>query len=374
MNPKLMIWGFAIVIASMSCKSEARNNSLNTVEQFEVFSPKKIDTVYYNYYVADIMARNNVEIRSRVKGYLEKIHIDEGEQVKKGQLLFSISSQEYQEELLKAEANYTTAVAEMRTRELELQNAEMLLEKEVISKTEVDMAKARLKAAQSQVAFAKSLTKSASLNLAYTHIRSPFSGYINRIQYKVGSLIDESTLMTTLSDVSEVFAYFNVSEKEYLDLVATNADEGDEVSLILANGEEHIVSGIIETIEGEFDQSTGSISYRARFDNPGNILRHGSSGKIKIAQHLHDVIVIPQKSTFEIQDKNFVYILNENNEVEMRLFEPELRLPQLYTVASGIDTTDKVVFEGVNLLRSGQEIEPVEFDIDQFLKNQMILQ
>lgn len=365
-----IFWILGITLISMACNSQASTNTDEELETFQVFTPLVKDTSYFNYYVADIAAINNVEIRSRVKGYLEKIHIDEGQRVAKGQLLFSISNQEYREELLKAKANYASAVAELKAKELEMNNAEMLFEKDVISQTEVEMAKARLEAARSQVAVTRSQEASANLNLAFTEIRAPFSGVVNRIQYKIGSLIDESTLMTTLSDDAEVFAYFNVSEREYLNFIRRKVKNEEEVSLILANGEEHKTKGNIETIEGEFDNVTGSISFRARFQNPGNILRHGATGKIKLVRSLENVMIIPQKSTFELQDKLFVYVVTKDNEVEMRQITTGIRLPQLFTVTEGLDTSDRVVFEGVQLLRAGQKINAQKFSLDDFFASQ----
>ncbi len=338
--------------------STDKNDKSTKQQQFQVTSPILIDTSYYNDYVSDIHSVQNVEIRARVKGYIETIHVDEGKMVKKGQVLFSISNQEYKEDVLKAKANLKNAIAEAKAAELDLQNIRILVEKKVVSKTEMEMAQSKLDALNANIEEARSHEVSAMLKLSFTEIKAPFDGVIDRIPNKPGSLIDEGTLLTTLSDNEEVFAYFNVSEKEYLDF-ATNVKEHskkNDVTLILANNKEHSHKGNVETIEGEFDNVTGNIAFRARFANPDKILKHGSSGKIRLLKNLKNALVIPQKSTFEIQDKIYVYILDENNHVQMKSFVPKLRIPHLFIVESGLTTKDRIIYEGIQEVKDGMLI------------------
>lgn len=364
----LFISIFAALLGA--CASQANTKDETVLDSYHVFNPAIIDTTYNTDYVADISAIKNVEIRSRVKGYLEAIHVDEGQRVQKGQLLFSLSNLEYKEELLKAKSNYTSALAEMKAMELALRNSEMLFNNEVVSEMEVEMDRAKLAAAKAQVEVAKSMEIHAQLNLSYTQIKAPFSGIINRIDYKIGSLVDESTLMTTLSDDSEVFAYFNVSEKEYLEYINAPEKYADAVKLILANGKVHIVDGKIETMEGEFDNVTGNISFRAKFKNPDFMLRHGSSGKVRLTRTLNDVMIIPQKSAFEIQDKIFVYTVDAANTVKMQSFKTSMRLPHLYVVASGITEKDLLVYEGIQELKQGQTVQPVKSTLQALMASQ----
>ena len=341
---------------SMGCSLE---KGTAQADKYLVTKPILIDTTYFIDYVADIHSIKNVDIRSRVKGYLDDILVDEGMPVKKGQILFRISSHEYKEELLKAKANLKNAIAEAKTAELNVQNVRILVEKNIVSNTELEMAKAKLAALDAKIEEADSQEESANLRLAYTEIRAPFDGILDRIPNKVGSLIDEGTLLTTLSDNSEVYAYFNVSEKEYLDFKSdVSGSYSKSVKLILANNEEHKYLGQIETIEGEFDNATGSIAFRARFANPDKLLKHGSSGKIRLTRSVKSALIIPQKCTFEIQDKMFVYVVDNNNIVTARTVVPQLRIPHLYILASGITQNDKFIYEGIQDVREGMTVTP----------------
>jgi membrane fusion protein (multidrug efflux system) len=229
-------------ITLMACSTDKETN--NTEEKFPVTNPIVIDTIYTQEYVADIQSVQNVELRSRVKGFVEAIHVDEGKPVKAGQLLFSISSKEYKEALIKAKASLKSAIAEAKAAELDVKNIQTLVDKNVVSKTELEMAQSKLDAANAKIDEAKSDESNAALNLSFTEIKAPFDGIINRIPNKMGSLIDEGTLLTSISDNKEVFAYFNVSEKEYLDFISIKAsEEKNQVSLVLANNQLHKQNG-----------------------------------------------------------------------------------------------------------------------------------
>ncbi|MGF1635756.1 MAG: efflux RND transporter periplasmic adaptor subunit [Cyclobacteriaceae bacterium] len=346
-------------INQISCTGHANNEKKDRIESYTVYQPIQIDTIYYSEFVADISAIRNVEIRSRVTGYMENIHIDEGQRVQQGQLLFSLSDQEYKEAVLKAEAKRKSALADLKAMELEMQSTETLLKNDIISNTQAGIVRARLEAAKAQVEVAKSQEKDAQLNLSYTKIKAPFSGVVNRINNKVGSLIDESTLITSLSDDSEIFAYFNLSEKEYYEFIEQKKDQGEQsVQLILATGDMHTSQGKIETIDGQFDIVTGNISVRARFKNPNFLIKHQSTGKIRFGKKLENVLVIPQKSTFEIQDKTFVYCLDDQNKIVMKSLIPALKIPHLYIVDNGITDQDRIIYEGIQQVKVNQEINP----------------
>lgn len=364
---KFLLGGVAFLALFTACQDN--ENEVLEPESYKVFNPLVKDTVAFEDYVCDIKSVNNVEIRTRVKGYVESIHIDEGKFVKKGQLMFKISSQEYQEELLKARAVLKNAQADLKASEIEYNNVVQLSEKQIVSKTEVEMAKAKKEAAKAKVEEAQSMEYSAQLKLSLCDIKAPFDGFVDRIPNKIGSLVDEGTLVTTLSDNNEIFAYFNVSERDYLNFMKDQkmGNKTDVVELVLANGDVYDQKGIIETTDGQFDSETGTLAFRARFKNPERLLKHGSSGKIRLERKIKKAIIIPQKATFEVQDKLYVYVLNSNNELEARSIKISLRLPNIYIVENGISAKDNLLLEGIQLVRVGDKIAPKQTDLVQVL-------
>lgn len=326
---------------------------------------------YTHDYVAHIQSLQHVELRTRVKGYIEKIHVDEGDSVKDGQILFSISRKEYEVNLLKTKAMQKSAIADAKTAELDLQNVKILVEKNIVSKTALEMAQAKLDAFRAKVDEAQSQVTSAKLNLSYTVIKAPFDGIIDRIPNKVGSLVDEGTLLTTISDNTRVFAYFNVPEKEYLEFT-TIMDSGKEndVVFVLANNQIHKYKGCIETVAGKIDKTTGNIAFRASFPNPDLLLKHGSSGEVRIIKEERGALIIPQKATFEIQDKIYVFTVDSDNIVKMRSVVPKLRVPQLYVIESGLSSNDRIVYEGIQLVKEGDKIIPEMVPMKQILTEQ----
>jgi RND family efflux transporter MFP subunit len=343
------------------CSCNINKNKENIQEIYPVTEVIKIDTFSYTDYVTEIHALQNVEIRARLKGYLDKFHVDEGVYVKKGQLLFSINNKEYVEELAKAKAIYKSTIAQVKAAELEVKNVLKLAEKKIVSSTEIEMAKNKLEAEKANLEEALANKTNAKLKLENTEIRAPFNGVINRIPHKIGSLIDEGTLLTSISENDEVYAYFDLSEKEYLNYarnIEKDSINSKVVTLILADGIEHSYKGMIETIEGEIDENTGNIAFRARFKNTNKILKHGASGKIRLLKKYKNAMVIPQKSTFEIQDKLYVYVLNKKNELEVRNIETNYRLPHLFIISKGLREGDKILFEGIQNVKNGLSIKP----------------
>ncbi len=346
---------FSIIL--ISCKED---KNLESKEVYPVTQPIYIDSNTYVDYVAEIMAVQNIEIRAKAQGYLEKVLVDEGQFVKKDQLLFQINNREYLGELAQKSAALKIAQAEAKSAELELENTKKLVEKNVVSKTELEFAKNNVLAAKGKVEQAQAEETQAKQMLSYTDIRAPFDGVINRLPQKIGSLVTDGTLLTTLSQNESVFAYFDVSEKEYLDFMSRLTKESKkerEVQLVLANGKLHKQIGTIETMDGEFDSRTGNLSFRARFENPDKLLKHGSSGKIRIEKDLKHALIIPQKATFEIQDRIFVFVVDKTGKVSMRQVEIKTRIPHLYVVASGLKSNEKIIYEGIQSLSEGMEIE-----------------
>lgn len=346
------------LVCIFSCKQNGTPASAKP-ESFKVVTPHMLDTVFIKEYVADIHSLRNVEIRTRVKGFIEKIHVDEGKPVRGGQLLFTLGGRELKENVLRAKAVLKSLIAELKVAEVELKNTRLLAEKKVVASTELEMAIARKEAVDAKIEEAKATLAIAHLNLSFAEIRAPFDGVINRIPFKTGSLVDEGELLTTLSNNKEVFAYFNVSEKEFFDFIQKDSrGKMADVSLLMANNEMFPYQGKVETVENEIDKTTGNVAFRARFNNPELILKHGASGKIQVREELKNALVIPQKSTFEIQDKIYVFVVDGSNTIRVRNVIPKLRLTHLYVIDSGLSIQDKVLFEGIQQVKEGIKISP----------------
>jgi membrane fusion protein (multidrug efflux system) len=303
-----------------------------------------MDTSFVREYVAQIQAVRNIEVRAQEKGYLEQIFVDEGQYVHAGQLLFRIMPKMYEAELLKAEA----AVKEAS---LDLLNAKTLAEKNIVSKTEQQIAEAKLDEAKAE-------EKLARLHLSLTEIKAPYAGVIDRLPLKIGALVDEGALLTTLSDNSNVYAYYNVPESEYLGYKTLGkTDSKQQVSLLLANGQLHKHPGIIETIEGQFDNETGNIAFRAKFPNPDMLLKHGETGKVQMTVPLKNALIIPQKATYELQDKVYVFVVGKDNKISSRNIIIKSRISNIYIVESGLAAGDKILLDGVQTAKDDQQIE-----------------
>lgn len=321
------------------------------------------NTSYDSEYVAEIQSVNYVEVRSRVKGHIERIHVDEGQAVKEGQLLFTLSFMEFEKELQKANAAYKSAQADLKAAEVELSNVKRLLEKNIVAEGEYEVAKAKVEALSADLEEAAANKEQVALNLSFAHIKAPFNGFVNRIPNKVGSLIDDGDMLTSISDNREVFAYFNLSEIDYLNYVSAGDQQANNVSLKLANQTLYPHAGKIEMIESEFDHATGNIAFRARFPNPDGLLKHGSNGKVVINKRLENALMIPQKSTFEIQDKLYVYVVNQQGVLQQRNIIPKMRFPDFYVVESGLSKEEQIVYEGVETLKDGDKVMPKFIDL-----------
>lgn len=359
------------IIASCKNKENSESEENQVLHEYPVIEVFTKDITSKLEYVADIHAVQNVEIRARVEGYLEAILVDEGKTVTKGQALFQINQEEYQAELNRAKANLKSAEAETKSAQVELERVKLLVDKNVIAKTELDLAEAKLEIAKAKIEQAKADEIAASVKLANTYIRSPFNGIIDRIPFKIGSLISEGSLLTSISDIESVNAYFKVSEVEYLKYFYNKGNDSlmnSKVQLILADGTVYPFNGKIETMETEFEIGTGALAVRAKFKNPDKVLKHGSTGKIVINEVLRNSVIIPQKSTIEIQDKNYVFLVDNNNMLIMKSFKPSQRYGDFYIVSEGLKAGDKIVYEGVQSLKEGKVIQPKIIDTKEIIK------
>lgn len=354
-----------LVLLAGSCTVNSNESKAEAApRQVPVVRLTVMDTTVYKEYIADIQASKNVELRSRLSGFLEKVYVDEGAIVKAGQVLFSLNNEEYKADYAKAEAAVNIAIAEAKKVELEKERTKKLVEKNIVSKTEQELIAVQHKAALSKVEEAKAVLNQSRTKLSQTLIRAPFNGRIDRILLKTGSLLSEGALITTISDLNALNVYFDISEAEYLNLASDSNFNSNsfknEVKLILANGQEYPYTGMAQIVESEFEPNTGSISLRAKFPNSEGLLKHGASGRIAVPVSTGDTKFIHQKAVFEIQDKTYVYVLNDDETVKMKPFRAGQRVGHYYIVEDGLDKNQKIVFEGVQGLRDGMKVRAVD--------------
>ncbi len=312
--------------------------------KFVVTNPLRTDTELTRDYVAQIRAIQHIELRALEKGYLQRIFVDEGQPIVKGKTMFQLMPMIYQAEVQKASA-------EADVTEIEYKNTKLLADKNVVSPNELALANAKLNKAKAEVAL-------ATTHKSLTEIKAPFDGIMGRFQVRLGSLVNEGDLLTTLSDNSTVWVYFNVSEAEYLKYKSQpDADKGTAVKLLMANGQVFDQPGKVSTIESDFNNETGNIAFRANFPNPKGLLRHGETGKVLMTVPMKNVLIIPQKATFDVLDKKFVFVVDDKNVVHSRPITVSAELPQVYVVETGIAETDKVLVDGLRKVRDGAAID-----------------
>ncbi len=336
-------------------------------------------------YPALIKGKTDIEIRPQVSGFITKVHVDEGQHVTKGQVLFTIDQVQFEAAVRQAEAAVAQAQAAVNSAKTSVSTAQMtadtkrnLLNKNIISQFEYQVAdndlqnaKAGLAQAQASLATAQQQVTIAKKNLGYTVVTAPSDGVVGSIPNREGSLASPSSAqpLTTISDNSEIYAYFSLTEKDLLEMtdggqrsLAQAIESMPEVTLTLANGTEYPMKGKVATVNGLIDTSTGAASVRALFSNPSGMLRSGSTGTISIPVNESNALVIPQKATFEVQDRRFVYLVNDSNKVVSQpITVMEISDGQNFVVTSGLKVGDRVAIEGVgSKLKDGMKINPVD--------------
>jgi len=330
-----------VLIVVSGCASHTKEHETET--KFLVTTPVVKDTIITQEYVSQIRSIQHIELRALEKGYLQNIYVDEGQFVKKGQTMFQIMPLLYQAELQKA-------AAEANFAEIEYKNTKALADSNIVSENELALAKANYDKAKAALSLAE-------VHLGFTEIKAPFDGIMDRFHVRLGSLVDEGDLLTTLSDNSMMWVYFNVPEAEYLEYIThANRDSLQVVTLEMANGKLFDQKGIVETIGADFNNETGNIPFRATFSNPKGILRHGETGNVLVQTPLNNAILIPQKATFEVLDKKYVFVINEESQIESRQIKIGEELPHIYEVAEGLATDDKILLEGLRLVRENDHI------------------
>lgn len=308
-------------------------------------SPKAKDVVITQDYVCQIRSQRHINVKALQGGYLEAIQIKEGQAVKTGDVLFKILPTLYQ-------AKLDAELAEAKLAQIEYNNTKKLFDDKVVSFQEVLLAQAKLDKANAKA-------KLSAAELDFTIVKAPFDGIIDRLHEQHGSLIKEGDALTTLSDNSLMWVYFNVPEARYLEYMtsAGRASESQHIELVLANGSKFSHTGQIGAIEAKFNNETGNIPFRVDFPNPERLLRHGQTGNVLIQRTLKNAIVIPQRATFEILDKRYVYVIGEDHVVHQRLITIQHEMDDIFVVKSGLSATDKIVLEGIKQVHDGEKTE-----------------
>jgi membrane fusion protein (multidrug efflux system) len=310
-----------------------------------VTSPKAKDVLITQQYVCQIHSRRNIKVCALQNGYLQEIPVKEGQAVKKGDLMFKIVPTLYK-------AKLDAELAEVQLAQLELNNTDRLFKDKVVSRNEVALYQAKLAKAQAKA-------KLAEAELNFTLVSAPFDGIVDRLHEQHGSLIKEGDVLTTLSDNSVMWVYFNVPEARYLEFMAGVGpdQDGHQIELVLANGSKYRHGGKIGAVEAQFNNETGNIPFRADFPNPDGFLRHGMTGNVLIHRTLNNAIVIPQRATFEILDRRYVYVVGKDDVVHQREIVVQHELDDLFVINRGLGVDDRIVYEGTRQVHEGEKAE-----------------
>ncbi len=362
------------LVASCGGKKTAGNPDMQ-VKDYPVLTISTRSTTISTDYPATIQGQQNIEIRPKIDGYIDQIFVDEGATVRKGQNLFRIFAPQYEQDVRTAQANIKIAEANVNAAEMEVNKVRPLVEKNIISKYELESAEFKLQSSRASLAQAQAALVNARTNLGYTMVTSPVNGVIGTLPYKIGSLVSSNTTqpLTTVSNIDNVYAYFSVNEKQALEFATTTKGKTTEerlksippVTLVLANGLELPDKGQIETASGLINTETGSVQVRATFPNPKALVRSGGTGVVRIPVRLDSAILIPQKSTYEIQGKKFVYYVSDSATVKS--VEIKIRPNsggQFYIVEEGLQPGDKIILEGVATLRENMPVKPKPVNAD----------
>lgn len=356
------------LLSSCGGKSAPAGAASAHAPEIAVITVEPTDAEFQSSYPATIKGKTDIAIRPQVTGFITAVHVDEGQRVHQGQPLFTIDQVQFQAAVDQAEANVNSARSAVSTAEITEQNKKHLLEKNIISNTEWQLAANQLAQARSALAQAEAALVTARKNLSYTVVKAPSEGVVGTIPNREGSLASPSSAqpLTTISDNSQVYAYFSMSERDLLELTDGGASVNERigalpaVKLQLADGSIYPVEGRVATLSGMIDNTTGAASARALFDNPGGRLRSGNTGQVLIPRSNHGVLTVPQRATYEVQDLRYVYVLNDSNAaVSKQITVEPYSDGQTFVVTSGLNPGDRVVVEGVGtVVRPGIVVTP----------------
>ncbi|QJW94133.1 efflux RND transporter periplasmic adaptor subunit [Frigoriglobus tundricola] len=366
----LSVLALALISLSLpACDLHKEEQHHEEHQKIVVTSPEIKDVTVTQPYVCQIRSQRNIDVKALQEGYLEAIAVKEGQVVKQGEVLFQVVPVLYQTRL-------DAERAKAKVAQIKYDNTKRLNQaaNPVVSEQEVKLAEAELAEANAKV-------KTAEAELEFTTVRAKFDGIIDRLSQQEGSLVKKEEILTTLSDNSVMWVYFNVPEARYLEYklghnssqqVSRLELEDSQIELVLANGSKFPYSpGNTVTIEAKFNNETGNIPFRADFPNPDRLLRHGQTGTLLIHRTLRNAIVIPQRATYEVLDKQYVYVVGEDHVVHQREIVVAYEKDDIFVIKKGLSAHDKIVLEGVRQVRDGEKVEHFEFvKPDEALTNQ----
>ena len=366
MNMRSKIMSLALLLALVSCGEKQGMPEANN--EYAVITVQATDAQLETSYPATIKGLEDIEIRPKVSGFITKLCVDEGDFVRKGQPLFQLEKVQFEAAVRSAEANVNVIKTNIKTQELNLENKRMLHSKGIISNFDLQSAENQLESLKAQLAQAQAGLTDARNNLSYCTVTSPVSGVVGSIPYRLGSLVSASTPqpLTTVSNIETMYAYFSMTEKQMLALtrekggIAAAMDKMPAVKLQLADGSEYPLAGNVSAISGVIEAGTGSVQMLATFANPERVLRSGGAGAILVPVKSEGCILVPQKATYDIQNKKFVYVVGDDNKVTGREIEVLVQNDgQNYIVVKGLKAGERIVVEGVNQLKTGNVIKPI---------------
>ncbi|MEY8761922.1 efflux RND transporter periplasmic adaptor subunit [Chryseobacterium tongliaoense] len=369
----------SIILLQNCSKAAEGSNQAPPAPELPVYTVITSPATTYQEFPTALEGKNNVEIRSQVDGYLDRIYVEEGAYVRAGQPLFKIDSRAYGEQMNMAQANLQAANANIQKAKVEVDRLQPLVAAKVVSDVQLKTAKANYAAAVASAAQAKASVGGAKINVGFTTITAPVSGYIGRIPYKKGSLISRTdpNPLTLLSDISEIYAYFSLSELDFIAFqkkypgatLNEKLKNMPMVDLVIADNSIYPEKGKMSIVDGQFDKTTGAISVRAVFPNANGALRTGNTGRVRMPQLLTNMLVIPQESTFEIQDKTYVYVLGKDKKVTSKPVTISGKTDSYYFISDGLSVGDKIVYTGLGSLKDGASIQPKAISSDSLFKS-----
>lgn len=354
---RLPILVMALISLSLSACDTHKEEHHHEAHKIVATNPQSKAVTLTQQYVCQIHSQRHIKVRALEMGYLEAIPVKEGQKVKEGDLMFKVRPILYQSKLdaEKAEADLA---------ELEYAYTKKLYEDKVVSQNEVKLLEAKLAKAKAKMTL-------AAAELDFATVKAPFDGIVDRLQHQQGSLVQEGEILTTLSDNSLMWVYFNVPEARYLEYMAEMSDNKDDlkIELELADHTKFQQIGKIGAIEADFNNVTGTVPFRADFPNPDRLLRHGQTGTVLIKRVQNDAIVIPQRATFEVLSKLYVYVIDKDDVAHQREIVVQNELEDLYVIKTGIGVDDKIVLEGGRQVRDGDKVEYEDRQSEQVVSN-----